>query len=144
MVNTNNNVFIGEEILFRKLIGLTFESWYDPRVVPLMGLIRDSGIEREWLTIADRKKTSLLDSVHPDKLSLQGNILVLFSLFGIGACLATFCFAIEVRNLLLRCFTRVGRKVTALVVVGCFGFFKLTSKKLCAIKSRLLLLIVRR
>jgi len=88
--------FLGKENIFRKEIGIKISRLFDPRVMDRMSRIRDSVIQQEWLTIAN--KTIPPISAEPQKATLKGNIVVEFSILGIGLCLSIIPFVLEMRK----------------------------------------------
>jgi len=83
----SDNVFLGEEV-FKKEYGLKLSYWFDPRVIDKLRRIRDSGISDEWTNILDTKSQPVL--IYPQKLNMRENMLVQFSVLGVGCMLALF------------------------------------------------------
>jgi len=90
------NVFLGKEDIFTREMGIRIQHWFDPRVEDRLSRIRDSGIQHEWLTIFN--KTIPPIPAQPQKASLQGNIVVEFSILGFGLCTAIIPFVVEMRK----------------------------------------------
>jgi len=102
-----NNVFLGKEVIFTREFGSKIQHWFDPRVLDRMRRVRDSGIQHEWMTVF--KKTIPPLTVEPQKASLQGNIVVEFSILGIGLGCATIPFIAEMRKPILKVIDRLHR-----------------------------------
>jgi len=92
------NMFLGKEDIFLMREGVSAKYYYDPTVVDKVRRIRDSGIADEWMNVEHRKIPPTPE--YPQKLSLNGNMLVQFCLLGCGLLLAVFGLALENKSII--------------------------------------------
>ncbi|CAL8146691.1 unnamed protein product [Orchesella dallaii] len=100
-------VFLGRNLLFNESLGLSFSGWMPGNLLNVMGVMEIAGIWNWWKEAVDRVVSG--DNIRfsrrgfdkeaeviVEKPTMEGNVVIIFYVLGMGSGVALSCFLVEI------------------------------------------------